>query len=174
MNAQAPHIRQWNILPLSHCNVDQVQTYWQTLHMYDTLQYRLCDMVSPSWEDVKDMIVRMGQGMYCVFEDNKIVSEFALEHFTGHSAQVHFSMHPDNSAKQNLRIAREVTDDILALWKRKDDEPFLRSIYGLTPVTNRVACIFVQKVGFKKIGILPGGISDRGKVVDAMITIKAR
>lgn len=174
----APLIRTWEVMPVKHAHPDVVQTYWQTLHMHDTLKYRLCDVNNPTWSDVKDMIIRMGQSMYVIYDSERkeIISEFMLENFTGHSAQVHFSMHPANTTPYSLRVAREATDDILNLWTRDADRkvPYLQSIYGLTPVTNRAACIFVQKVGFRKLGVLPGGMSDRGQIVDAMLTVKAR
>lgn len=110
-------------------------------------------------------------------ERQALTAEFALCNFTGKAAQVHFSMHPDNKPQYSLHLARVVTDKILNEWSEQGDPdaPFLYSIFGLTPVTNRPACAFVRRVGFKKVGTLPMGQRINGnEFVDAMITIKGR
>jgi hypothetical protein len=160
------------IRPLLYLDKTQVQLYWQTLYMHDTLRFRLCDVNKPTWSDVLEMIVRMGKNMYHVVVEDEIVCDFMLEGFTGKAAQVHFSMHPNNGFKHSLEIAEYVSDQILNHWKAAPDETYLDTLYGLTPITNRAACIFALKTGFKKIGILPCGIKDRGKIVDAMLSIK--
>ncbi len=163
------------IFPIKSVPPDVVETYWQTLYMNDTLQFRLCDTIDPTWADVKDMIGRLGNQMYMVIDtDNgQAIAEFMFEGFTGRSAQVHFSMHPNNSFKESIALGKWTNDTVLNEWKHPDDGgPYLRSLYGLTPVTNRAGCIFALKTGYKKIGVLPGGMIDRGKIVDAMITIR--
>lgn len=91
----------------------------------------------------------------------------------GRAAQIHFSMHPNNKFTDSVHLARWGTEQILNKWtNKKTGKPFLDSLYGLTPATNRVACIFVLKVGFKKIGYLYNSIIDRGKVVEAVIVEK--
>lgn len=153
------------IVPLLSLPKDQVEYYWQSLYMEGTLEKRMCDLINPTWSDVKDMIVRMGRSMYMIQnQDNDLVAEFMLENFTGNAAQVHFSMAPKLSLGQMLQIGTEVSDLVTKGM----------TLYGLTPVTNRPACLFVLKTGFKKLGILPEGIRDRGEVVDAMITVKRR
>ena len=114
-----------------------------------------------------------------VFDSTRgeLTAEFALCNFTGKAAQVHFSMHPDNKPHYCLHLARVITDQILNEWSEQGnpDAPFLYSLYGLTPVTNRPACAFVRRVGFKKVGTLPMGQRINGnEFVDAMITIKGR
>jgi len=169
-------MKRYAIVPLLSMPRDLVQYYWQSLYMADTLKYRLCDVVDPTWDTVQKMIKKIGDRIWHVVDlkDKRVCAEFAIDNFTGRSAQVHFSMHPENNTKQSLFLAKSCTDQVLNEWMDDSGHEYLHSLYGLTPVNNRVACIFVQKVGFKKIGILPSGITSRGKIVDAMLTVKTR
>lgn len=157
-----------------------VVDYWQRLIDHDLLRLRLCDCVDPDVQTVMQMLYSaLGQTMYMVYDNDlkELRAEFALTNFTGKAAMVHFSMHPDNPPQQSMHYARAVTDQVLNEWHERDNPsvPFLYSLYGLTPVTNRAACAFVRRVGFKKVGTLPGGQRVNGtEIVDAMITIKER
>ena len=153
--------------------------YWTALYEANLLRHRLCDTKNPTLKDVNDMLADPTVLTFNVFdpERNGLTAEFALTSFTGKAAQVHFSMHPDNKPQYSMMLAREVTDTILNDWREqgKPDTPFLYSLFGLTPVTNRPACAFVRRVGFKKVGTLPRGQRVNGsECVDAMITIKTR
>lgn len=160
------------IAPLLGLNKDAVQTYWQQLYMSGRLETRMCMVKDPRWEDVLELIRNKGQQIYHILDDLDIVGEFMLDNFMGRSAQGHFSMHPDLPHKRAIEIGSMVADQILQWPSSNSTGPIFKSIYGITPVTNRAACIWVQKIKFKKIGILPGGIVDRGKVVDGMISIR--
>jgi len=159
------------IVPLLSGKPDEIQTYWQTLYMHDLLRKRLCDVMEPTWSDVLDMIRRLGKDMYMVHvagHDDGPVGEFMLENRSGNAMQIHFSAHPDLTWPEVVTFMKDVTQQILTTWS------ILDTLYGLTPVTNRAACITVLKVGFKKLGILPMGMRDQGTIVDAMITVKTR
>lgn len=163
------------ILPLMNIPPDVVELYWQTLYMENTLRFRLCDIIDPTFADVKNMIQRLGKQMYMIvdMETKQAVGEFMLEGFTGKAAQVHFSMHPKNTFKESIQLGTWCNDTVLATWTHPEDgSPYLQTLYGLTPVTNRAACIFTLKTGYKKIGILPNGMRDRGEIVDAQIAIR--
>ena len=153
-----------NILTL---NPDQVQEYWQKLYMDDLLDDRLCDLENPTWSDVLDMVAKIGKDIYHLLENGRIVAEFTLENQTGAAAQIHFSMHPDNTLRQSLNYAEYAIQYIFA-------NSSIETLYGLTPYTNRTACLFALKAGFKKIGILPRGIKHNGAVVDAMISMRTQ
>ena len=170
----------FTVIPALEIPDKLVVDYWQLLIDHDLIRYRLCDCVEPNIQTVMQMLYStLGQTMFMVFDDSRseLRAEFALTNFTGKAAMVHFSMHPDNTPQQSLRYARVVTDQILNVWSERDDPdaPYLYSLYGLTPVTNRAACAFVKRVGFKQIGTLPKGQRQNGgEFVDAMITIKER
>lgn len=154
------------VIPLLALPIDRVQTYWQTLYMNDTLKYRLADVNNPDWQDVLGMITRMGRGMWCLVEGiDEVRGEFMLENRTGRAAQVHFSMHPDNDTAYSLAITEQALQTIFSSMD-------VETLYGLTPTMNRVACLYIRKVGFKKIGILPKGINYMGRISDAVISVR--
>lgn len=92
-------------------------------------------------------------------------AEFLLEGFTGKAAMIHVSTHPKNELKYSLELGIGCSNLMI--------QHGFSALYGITPMTNRAACIFALKCGFKKIGILPQGILDRGVFADAMISIKS-
>lgn len=164
------------VVPAISLSDAQKRVYWQSLSDADTLKYRWADMDNPTVNGVMD--AHEGKHNFFVMdcEDGDIVAEFVLCNFLAKTAQVHFSMRPQNDARLSIFLADKVTDHILEDWKQTDDleENFLRSIYGLTPTDNRVACIFIRKAGFKRVGTLPGGATYFGKNTDAVLTIKTR
>jgi len=165
-----------SIVPLLNVPKDAVQTYFQTLAVYDTLKYRFPDLYNPMWLDVVEVIQRMGSHMYLVQEpDGEIITEFMLDNSTGQSVQSHFSTHPLLSTNKRIEVGRYCVDQVLTKWiDPKTRKPFLKSLFGLTPLPNRAACIFAMKIGYKKLGILPGGVSYLGKTVDAMISVASK
>lgn len=164
----------YEVYPHRHLPPDVVEAYWGALEEAGTLALRFCNMDNPTVKDAMAVTARFPQQFYYVHEDDKVVAEFMLENFTGKAAQIHFSMHPNNPLSKSLTLASEVSSAILDVWKNTIGEPYLDTLYGLTPTTNRPACVFVLRTGFKKMGILPSGIIDRGVVTDAMMTIKQR
>lgn len=151
------------MLSLPH---DNVEFYWQTLYKEGYLDFRLCNVDNPTWEDVKEMIHRMGDTMFAVVNEKaEIQGEFMLENFTGLAAQIHFSIKPGQHVSSAVRLMRWASDEVL-------HHGFIKTLYGLTPVTNRAARIYNVRAGFKCIGTLPNGIKDRGKIVDGLIMVK--
>jgi hypothetical protein len=156
----------------------KVAEYWNDLINADKLKYRMSDVVSPKMPEVMSMIRRSGDHMYMVSREKKctIVAEFMLEGFTGRSAQVHFSMHPDNSLPDNTTIVKSTLRSILSKWRHPDDrsQPYLDSLFGLTPVHNRRACIFVLRAGMKKMGTIKSACSYMGHICDGMLSTVTR
>lgn len=151
--------------------------YWVALENADTLKYRWCDMKNPTAVEVTDRLVDLDH-MYNVIDCTtlKVVADFALDTFTGKSAQVHFSIHPDVDGYVKRQMFDMVSDHILKYWKDivNFKESYLDTLFGLTPVGNRVACVFVLRSSFNKLGILPSGTKYMGKTDDALVTYKTR
>jgi len=161
------------IFPAKTLDYTKGLAYWKDLEKSDRLKYRMCDISTPNMEAVHRLLWYHGHNLYYVQMQDDIVGEFMLNNFTGKAAQIHFSTHPKLHMKVGIPLIKSVIEDIFK-WKSSDtEEPYLLSLYGLTPVTNRAACIIVLKVGFKKKGILPGGMWFLGKPVDAMFTVRA-
>lgn len=168
-------MKDYKIIPIGECPRNFVEPYWAVLHEHDLLKYRLGDMAEPNLRDAESLVAMFLKSMYIIVDHGwNIVAEFTLCSFTGKSAQIHFSMHPNNSFRESINIGTRVTDSVLNSWKvaNKPDEPYLTSIYGLTPLLNRPACLLVLKTGFKKLGVLPDGVSHLGVPCDGMISVK--
>jgi hypothetical protein len=169
------------IIPVLDIPEGLVLDYWQRVDDAGLLADRWCDLKDPSPMAIIRLLREahyLAKFMFMLFrEDKGLVAEFTLTNFTGKAAMVHFSMAPENSPQESMHYARATTDIVLNEWGDGDqpDAPFLYSLYGLTPTTNKAACAFVRRVGFKKVGILPKGQKVKGsEAVDAMITIKER
>ena len=166
-------LNRFEVHPQRNLAPEEVERYWCLLHEHNLLAARLCTIDSPSVEDALGVIQRFPYQFYYVKVGGDITAEFMLEGFTGESAQIHFSMHPLNSTRISLLLAREVSDMILTTWKKLgSSQPYVRSLYGLTPSTNRPALFFIRRAGFLRKATLPYGIRDRGQVVDAVLTVK--
>jgi hypothetical protein len=169
-------VNTYTVLPVRHLEESVVMDYWQHVLDADLLKYRLSDMDLPTLRDARVMMKRFMYSTYFVSNGARLAAEFTLMNFTGKAAQVHFSMHPDNTFKESIEMGKLATDQILYEWKNTDrrDEPYLTSIFGLTPLPNRPACLFALKTGFKKAAVLPDGARYLGKICDGMISIKTR
>ncbi len=172
---QAVTAYEFRPIPLLALPRPQVEDYFRTLGVANTLRFRFSDLVNPNWEDVCEVIQRMGKSMYLVKDINdKIVAEFALESSTGKAAQIHFSTHPTISWPKAVRLCREIAQQILLRWRESGEGvPYLCTLVGLTPLSNRAACITVLKTGFKKVGVIPNAckIARHNRYEGAMLSV---
>jgi hypothetical protein len=153
------------IIPVCKLRKDLVQTYWQQLYVHDLLKYRLCDIEDPTFADVEEMMSRMLYNMFMVADmKGTILGEFMLENRTGDAWQIHFSIHPSFSYQDKLKLLRLVRRQLHS-W------PNMHTLYGLIPESNKTAWITTIKAGFKRIGILPKGVSTYQGAEDAVILI---
>jgi len=165
------------IVPAIGLSNKAIKSFWEALERADTLKYRWSDTPGITSQEAFSLSIEQTH-MYHVIDSatGAIVAEFALDTFTGKAAQVHFSMHPDNDSALNWYLFDAVSDQILYYWKALEnlDQPYLDTVFGLTPVANRAACLFVLKSKFKKIGVLPRGSHYLGSIVDSLVTAKTR
>lgn len=169
-------------VPSSGLSDEALLQYWGELEAAGTLKFRWSNFKNPTAREILEYTKRPDiQRIYHSYnmvdvETGVIVADFALENFTGRAAQVHFSMRPGNDSRTSLLMADQVTDMLIETWPDMENtfDTYLDTLYGLTPVNNRVACIFVQKAGFRKMGILPRGSSYLGEICDTLITTKSR
>ena len=163
------------VVPLLRLDPHQVQEYFQRQAVYGTLKYRFSDINEPQWLDVLDVIQRMGQSMYLILgPEGQIVGEYMLENPTGKAMQIHFSSDPEISSPLRLQAGQFASRYALSIKNPKTQEYFINTLYGLTPLKNRAACLYVLRVGYKKQGILPGGMMYMGEPVDCMISTFTR
>jgi hypothetical protein len=87
-------------------------------------------------------------------DTNEPVAHVMLNGFEGLTCRGHFCIlkkHHGIHAEYIGNAGRELIFDL----KREDGTPFVTTIVGLTPVKNKIACRFAQKIGFVKKFILP-------------------
>jgi len=166
------------VLPIEAITKEQLYQYWRALELADTIKYRWSDISSPTAKQVTEYCIANPTHKYIVVDvdTGTTKADFSLGPFTGKAAQVHFSMCPTNTTNLNIFLADEITNCILYQWKDVNDleEVFLDTIFGLTPVSNRPACLFIRKAGFKAIGTLISGTKYLNEVDDALLTMKTR
>ena len=135
---------------------DQLQYYWQLLAMHDMLRWRFPDIEDPTWSDVQQIIGRNGQNMYYLVNGTgEILTEVTLDRTLGKTALLHFSMSPLLHPHKKLLLGRFMPWQILTQWKDGNGEPYVETLLGMTPVSNKAACRFVKKCGFTPIATVP-------------------
>jgi len=171
-------VERYGIIPARAIPEKLIESYWGDLHLTGLLKYRWCD-TDPNClnlHELRDYSVSNGQTYFVVdTKYKKIIGEFTLTSFTGAAAQVHVSTHPNNHPNVNRKLGKKITDEVLYTWKREmSEEPFLDTLYGLTPEPNRAARIYLLRAGFKNMGTLISGTKYEGIVCDAIMSMKTR
>jgi len=163
------------LVPLLKIPAPVLKRYFQNLIRCNLLKFRMSPLVNPQWEDVLSMIRVFGQNMYCVINKSiyppEIVGEFMLENFSGKSAQAHFSANPKYSNPRKYSTAITwASSQVLNEWKVKGkDEPYLKTLIGFIPVSNRPAIFTLMRAKWKKQVVVPQAILHLGKVEDAVL-----
>ena len=136
---------------------DQIQTYFQTLYMFDLLKERFMDLPDPMWADLIPVLSRIGRMMYFVVEEDTgvILGEFTIEPAQGKAGLIHFSLLPGIPWARKVHLCRYCAHQVLTQWHDDRGNPFVQTLVGLTPLQNRAACLTVLRVGYTKVGIIP-------------------
>lgn len=168
----------YTIVPALQAKSEDVRHYWMSLVAADTLKYRLCSNLNPGWRDVLGDLKANGKNMYVIYniQDREIVAEFELFNYNGDSCQIHFSTLPELGLKKIVEVCRFAAKEMLSKWKKQGsiaEVPYLHTIVGMTPTSNRAACITVLKIGYKKLGVIPKSIdiARKGTTEDCMLSI---
>jgi len=140
----------YTLIPTAKVPEEVAMQYWLSLKMYDLLKYRLCEVHDPDWPDIIHMYNDSSMVFFSVIDttNKRMVAECALERFVGLSALIHYSIHPEYHGKKGLTLAKESIQQLFS-YKRKDGSPWVSTLIGLTPESNRLAIRHIQKVGFK-------------------------
>jgi len=165
------------VVPTAALPAEVLEEYWGSLYQADTLKYRWSDMADPKPSKSVNHVTNTPHCYNVIDIDSGfLVADFSLGPFTGKAAQVHFSMRPGQPTALSLFLAEEVSNTILYQWKDviNLEDSFLDTIFGITPVDNRAACIFIRKAGFKPMGTLASGTKYLNEVTDGLLTQKTR
>ena len=171
------------VVPAIAMHEEDLLRYWGALEYRNTLRFRFADMYEPTAREILALVVASGHkgspGQFFNVIDcdtNMIVADLGLTDFVGEAAQLHYSMHPDNEYQLNMFLADAVSDMVLYNWTKTIEmkEPYIQTLYGITSVKNRVACMFIAKANFERVGIVPNIAEYQGETTDAVISHKTR
>jgi hypothetical protein len=150
--------------------------YWNALLARRHARIRFCETQIDGLADIYEVLDGSGILTFYAWDSafERICVEATLCNFVGLAAQLHFSVHPDYMGKAALEICEETLQWMFSLRRMDEDQPLIKSLYGLTPITNRLAIKFVLNNKFEKLGILPSSVFDhaKGQYVDAMISMR--
>ena len=162
------------LVPIYSVEPEKVEEYWRDVKDNGLLKYRLPDVLNPTVKSAMDMVVRMYRSCFAVLSsEKKMVGECTLENFQGQCAMVHFSMHPSQRGKA-VQVAKEAAEQLFLLKRSTDpDVPYVSSLIGLTPVSNKLAVRFIKAVGYKPIAVLKKAywLSYKNAFDDGLMTI---
>lgn len=162
------------IIPYSSVDKSLVVNYWSHLADNDLIKFRLGDISNPGAKDVQAMILRNTRNMYYIADasDATLVAEFTVVLLSGQMGAMHFSANPKVTFQEAIAIGKWATDRVLKYWKY-DDEPYLTSIIGIIPKSNKKANTYIRRVGFKRVTEVPNGCKYLGELDTAVINIKS-
>ena len=164
------------VIPSRGIEIPIAYEYWSALFKHGLLKDRLSDLDDPDISEAMDFWVN-SDNLYGVIhcESGDMVADFAIGHITGKAGQLHFGFFPKGlSRKVKLELAQLVHGLILNTWRDPSDaeKSYLDTIYGLTPLQNKLACAFVLKAGMRKVAVVPHACTHLNAIDDAMLTIK--
>ncbi len=165
------------VVPCAGLPLWQLHEYWKKLEAADTLKYRWSDQQPEDLDCIQQAeYSKRTANQYAVYdvENSCLVGDFSLGPFTGKAAQVHFSCSPENSTELSLHLTDQITTMILQTWSLKPAESYADALFGIMPLKNRAACLFIRKAGFQKLGVLKQGTHYLGQPTDALLTAKYR
>jgi hypothetical protein len=106
--------------------------------------------------------------MYLVYVGNERAAVTWLNGFEGYSARIHHCFFRP-FYRESVSIARSVIEQLFQV-KRLDGSPMVKTLIGLTPVSNRLAVRFARKVGMNVICEIPDACMVDGVSVAGLFT----
>ncbi len=91
--------------------------------------------------------------LWVIFHNGEVSGFFWLNDFAEKSAMIHYCFFKNIWGPQSAVLGRYILDYLLGL--RSETGPVFDVITGLTPVTNRLAVRFLEKVGMTVVGKIP-------------------
>lgn len=128
-----------------------VDDYYFMLKEQRLLEYAFFDGSAKTETDFAKTIVNPMVIFAFIYDDPNgfPVGHVHLTNVVGYCAMGHFCILRDYH-KYSIEIAKDSIEGVFSL-KRTDGSPFLLNILGITPVSNKAAINFIQKIGFKPL-----------------------
>jgi len=154
---------------------EKVREYWEDVKAKDLLKYRIPETLNPTVNDAMEMVVRMRQSTFAVLDSTgRMIGECMLENFQGLCAMSHFSVRPEAQGSTAVAMAKSTISQLFSL-KRSTDKtlPYIESLLGLTPLSNKLALRFARNIGYRKLCVIPNSywLAYKQKFEDAQLSI---
>lgn len=125
--------------------------FYEELRQQNLLKKVFYDGCVQSLEDFYKFLTRM-KNVFFVIEENKLVGFFYLVDEGGKTASIHFCIFKKFWGSKGMKIGADVIRWIFAK-KMEDGSRRIEILEGLTPVTLKNALVYLEKIGFRKVGI---------------------
>lgn len=102
------------------------------------------------------------------------VGHHFLENFTGESCVGHFNILRRSHGKAALKLGRAALRLLFSSTKGSSSVPYIQTMMGLTPIHNRLACRFIEKIGMVPKTIIPNSCYHEGQPSDCLLTVITR
>lgn len=79
-------------------------------------------------------------------ESKEIASFVFLDYFQGYTAQFNYAVF--KGFRRRLKGLQSNVLNQFGTFKRKDGSPYVRQVFGITPVVNRAATLYLKMAGF--------------------------
>jgi hypothetical protein len=167
----------WRPIPANPKFAKKIGKYFGDLVEADLLKYRIPEVKNPTVETAIKMIANKRSHNFFMQDTNTgdFVGEFMTADFRGLAAAIHFSTHPSLWGRNSIAAAKAAIDWLFSLTSQKPySRPYVKTLIGLTPVSNRLAVRFLKKVGFEIKTIIPDSyyLAYDNKYDDAVLSLK--
>jgi len=147
------------------------QDYWNRLNVDGLARTAFPEKDVRTMEEFTSMAMDNYNVLLIVIDrNNEPTAHVNLNGFKGMSALVHFSILKKWHGPLAIQMARNVCRQIFES-ERTPGVDYLRTLIGVTPVRNKLACKFIKRVGFKSVGTVQGCVITDDSFEDAMLSL---
>jgi hypothetical protein len=151
-------------------HADRLSRYWDQLSADGLIERAFPDGSKKCAADLMDYIKSEDCCSFFVTYAGQDVGTISLDNFHGLTCHGHFNM-IKGVRGYGVGLMKTAVEQLFLL-KREEGYNFIDCIVGITPIDNRLACQFVERIGFKPISIWPaaGFSAKRNGWVDCLVT----
>ena len=146
--------------------------YFRSLQADGLVKYAFCEGDVHDLSSWMEFLRRADTKVLFVAHNDQAIGHLHLNNWMGYAAMAHFSC-----LRAYHRYAAAIGESVwgtISQWTRTDGTPYLKTVYGLTPVWNKAAVRFLKKVGFEQITIVPESsyIACEGVFSDSILSVR--
>lgn len=135
----------------------QIAQYYRTLLTDGLIESCFYDGSVQNYVDFFSFCLDRLNLFLIVYERNtqKPLAHVTLNCFEGYACRIHFGMTREAHGRhKSLDIAAQSVGEIFRMTRYNDQTPLTRTLVGVTPTRNRLACQFIQELGFTPVATI--------------------